>query len=93
MKNFFFFVAMAAVMTVGCGKDDDTTEAVATAAGQNELVMDGVKYAMNPHAQIDSPVERIYLDVDLASDEGIRVLRADVEASSYNRTFDLSRFE
>lgn len=94
-RNFFLFVAMAAVAIVGCSKDDDKTDdtTTATVAGQNEAVVDGVKYAMNAHAQIDSQQGRIYLDAELASNEEIRILRADVEASSYNATFDLTKYE
>ena len=86
---------MAAVAIVGCSKDDDKTDntTTATMAGQNEIVVDGVKYAMNAHAQIDSQQGRIYLDANLASNEEIRILRADVEASSYNASFELSTFE
>lgn len=92
VKNLFLFVALATVALVGCGKDDNDDTTTATVAGQNELVMDGVKYGMHSHAQIDSQQGRIYLDAELISDPETRILRADVEASSYNATFDLTTF-
>ena len=81
---------------VGCSKDDDKkddTTTPATVAAENEMILDGVKYSMNAHAQIDSQQGRIYLDAELATNAEIRILRADVEASSYNSSFDLSRYE
>ena len=94
IRNFFFIAALATIAIVGCSKDDDTpSDAVDMQPGQNELVMDGARYALTTSASTDAENSYLQFACQNAADPALFSLNGSVYAypsSAFNKTFNVA---